>query len=259
MQDQFSELRRTIYTTSRGLQRFRELVVNSVMATDIADPELKELRNVRWAKAFSSSPPTPVSRASSSSAGGMAPPTTALASANSASRDTPRDRRNRKATIVIEHVIQASDVAHTMQHWHIYRKWNEKFFIECYRAYREGRSANNPIDKWYDGELGFFDFYIIPLARKLKDCGVFGVFSEEYLNYALTNRKEWESRGREVVDEMVELVNRMDWPSPMPEAADRSHDGAEPCRYNHEGQDGVAVPPYVATLARATTSGGLSV
>jgi hypothetical protein len=25
-----------------------------------------------------------------------------------------------RATIVIEHIIQASDVSHTMQHWHIY-------------------------------------------------------------------------------------------------------------------------------------------
>ena len=48
--------------------------------------------------------------------------------------------RNRKATIILEHLIQASDVAHTMQHWHIYRKWNELFFQENMRAYREGRS-----------------------------------------------------------------------------------------------------------------------
>jgi hypothetical protein len=30
-----------------------------------------------------------------------------------------------------------------------------------------------------DREIGFFDFYIIPLAKKLKDCGVFGVSSDE--------------------------------------------------------------------------------
>jgi hypothetical protein len=42
---------------------------------------------------------------------------------------------------------------------------------------------------WYEGELGFFDFYIIPLAKKLKDCGVFGVSSGEYLGYAMTNRQ----------------------------------------------------------------------
>lgn len=34
--------------------------------------------------------------------------------------------KNRKATIVIELLMQASDVAHPMQHWHVYSKWNEK-------------------------------------------------------------------------------------------------------------------------------------
>ena len=37
-----------------------------------------------------------------------------------------------------------------------------------------------------------------------KDCGVFGVSSDEYLNYAEKNRQEWEERGEEVVAELVE-------------------------------------------------------
>jgi 3'5'-cyclic nucleotide phosphodiesterase len=178
MEDRYETLRSTIYTTDAELTRFRQLVVNSVMATDIADKELKALRNLRWDRAFSS-------------------------------RIVDLDKRdtvNRKATIVIEHLIQASDVAHTMQHWHIYRKWNERFFIECYQAYKEGRTDTNPADGWYEGEIGFYDYYIVPLAKKLKDCGVFGVSSDEYLNYAMRNRQEWESRGREIVGEMLELV-----------------------------------------------------
>ena len=51
---------------------------------------------------------------------------------------------------------------------------------------------------------GFFDFYIIPLAHKLKECGVFGVSCDEYLQYAENNRKEWVARGEEVVAEMIE-------------------------------------------------------
>jgi hypothetical protein len=50
-----------------------------------------------------------------------------------------------------------------------------------YSAYLEGRAEKNPADFWYDGEIGFFDFYVIPLAKKLKECGVFGVSSAEYL------------------------------------------------------------------------------
>jgi predicted transposase YbfD/YdcC len=67
---------------------------------------------------------------------------------------------DRKATIVIvEHLIQASDVSHTMQeHWHIYRKWNERLFEEMYEAYKEGRAEADPSEFWYKGEIGFFRF-----------------------------------------------------------------------------------------------------
>jgi 3'5'-cyclic nucleotide phosphodiesterase len=175
MDPNYGHLRAAIYSNEDELRRFRQLVVNTVLATDIVDKELKELRNGRWAKAFYE---TTVSNDGS-------------------------DGTNRKATIVIEHLIQASDVAHTMQHWHVYRKWNERFFVECYQAYKSGRSDVDPAENWYRGEIGFFDFYIIPLAKKLKDCGIFGVSSDEYLNYALANRKEWEEKGQEVVEEMM--------------------------------------------------------
>ena len=48
----------------------------------------------------------------------------------------------------------------------------------------------------------------IPLTQKLKDCGVFGVSSDEYLNYAQKNRAEWELKGQTVVAEMVEECHR---------------------------------------------------
>jgi hypothetical protein len=49
------------------------------------------------------------------------------------------------------------------------------------------------------------------LAKKLKDCGVFGVSSDEYLQYAMTNRKMWEERGLEIVSEMLEAAEREPW------------------------------------------------
>jgi hypothetical protein len=177
MSDSFKTLRRTICPTEKELSRFRQLVVNSVMATDIVDADLKNLRNDRWEKAFSSN-----------------------------FTESNRDRVNRRATIVIEHLIQASDVAHTMQHWHVYCKWNEKLFEEMYQAYRDGRSEQDPSEFWYQGEIGFFDHYIIPLAKKLADCGVFGVSSDEYLSYAMKNREEWERRGEAVVASYVEKI-----------------------------------------------------
>ena len=186
----FQDLRAAIYATESERSRFRQLIVNSVMATDIMDKDLKALRNARWEKAFAAeSSPVEISD-------------------NQALRDRAAANKNRKATIVIEHLIQASDVAHTMQHWHIYRKWNQRLYEEMYVAYRQGRSDTDPSVNWYKGEIGFFDFYIIPLAQKLKDCGVFGVSSDEYMCYAMENRREWESRGQEIVAEMVEKVQR---------------------------------------------------
>ena len=74
--------------------------------------------------------------------------------------------------------------------------------MEMTAAYKAGRLAKAPEDFWYEGEKGFFDFYIIPLAKKLKDCGVFGVSSDEYLAYAKQNRAEWEVRGQAIVAEL---------------------------------------------------------
>jgi hypothetical protein len=39
---------------------------------------------------------------------------------------------NGKAMSAIEHLFQASDVAHKMQHWHVYGKWNGQLFEELY-------------------------------------------------------------------------------------------------------------------------------
>jgi class 3 adenylate cyclase len=164
MEPKYHELRRVIYQTQSELNRFRQLVVNSVMATDIVDKELGQLRKKRWEKAFNTG-----------SQQLLAP-------------EAPSDSTNRKATIVIEHLIQAADVAHTMQHWHVFLKWNERLFRELYKAYLDGRSHTDPSVGWYNGELGFFDFYIIPLAKKLENCGVFGVSSDECLEYARANR-----------------------------------------------------------------------
>jgi 3'5'-cyclic nucleotide phosphodiesterase len=175
MRDEYAELRACIFGEVSELKRFRQLLVNSVMATDIFDKELGAARKARWEKAFDVS-----------------------------FKEEHRQGINRKATIVIEHLIQASDVAHTMQHWHVYTKWNEKLFQEMYDAFRSGRTKNDPTENWYQGEIGFFDNYVIPLAKKLKNCGVFGVASDEYLNYALENRREWSSRGKEIVATYVE-------------------------------------------------------
>jgi hypothetical protein len=104
MEDDFKDLRNVIYATEEERKRFRQLVVNGkfkiqyglsagfglgslcwylasstavVLATDIVDAELKQLRNGRWAKAFNGEQPK--------------------------SEEEATAAVNRKATIVLEH------------------------------------------------------------------------------------------------------------------------------------------------------------
>lgn len=179
MRREYKSLRRCICPTDEELVRFQQLVIQMVMSTDIMDQAIGKLRKERWNKAFS----------------------------GNLDNDLVEDR-NRKATIVIEHLIQASDVSHTMQHWHIYRKWNQNLFFELYHAYKQGRLDKDPSPDWYKGELSFFDFYVIPLAKKLDTCGVFGVTSDEFLMYAMANRKEWEMKGEQLVQDYLEIYNK---------------------------------------------------
>jgi hypothetical protein len=47
---------------------------------------------------------------------------------------------------------------------------------------------------------------------KLKDCGIFGVSSQEYLSYAIRNRQEWEVKGEGLVAIMAEKAKTL-WTS----------------------------------------------
>jgi hypothetical protein len=135
-EDTYSALRNAIYATKEEMLRFRQIVVNSVMATDIMDPILKAQRNARWERAF----------------------------ADGIKGKLTREQTNRRATIVLDHIIQASDVAHTMQHFFVFKQHNERLFREMKTAYENGRSEKDPAEFWYQGELGFFDFYVVRIT-----------------------------------------------------------------------------------------------
>ena len=217
MQPKFADLQRCIFDTRAEYERFRQLLVNTVLATDIFDPELKALRNMRWDTAFHEGPLlVEFSQNEESTESNSEGLSNSLHGAGygSAEVTSPKMNKeistNRKATIVIEHIIQASDVAHTMQHWHVYLRWNEKLFQEMYLAYKMGRAPMDPAVGWYKGELWFFDNYVIPLAKKLDECGVFGVASDECLFNAMDNRREWADKGESVVKEMMSRCLQLD-------------------------------------------------
>ena len=182
MTPNFATLRQTIFSNMSEKKRFRQLLVNSVVATDILDRDLKLNRDKRWNKAFRKKTVVKF------------PEKVRL--------------KDLQATMVIEHLLQAADSGHTMQNFQTYLKWNERLFEEMYTAYNDGRAEHDPSLQWYVAELAYFDKFVIPLATRLSDCGVFGDSGSDYLIHAMENRKLWKERGKELVSKMLERYTR---------------------------------------------------
>jgi hypothetical protein len=123
-----------------------------------------------------------------------------------------------------------------MQHWKVYQKWNRRLFDELFTAYKADRMDRDPSDFWYESELKFFDSYIIPLAKKLKDCGVFGVSGDECLNYATDNRREWESKGRMIVGELVANYQQREREEAEARAAAAAANAGSPAKKSKRGR-----------------------
>ena len=93
------------------------------------------------------------------------------------------------ARAIAEQIMQAADVSHTMQHFDTFVKWNQSLYHEILAAYNRSQDENNdrnddeeqqeqqqrhPAQNWYESQIGFFDGYVIPLAKRLDACGAFG-------------------------------------------------------------------------------------
>mmetsp|Transcript_33847 Transcript_33847/g.82044 ORF Transcript_33847/g.82044 Transcript_33847/m.82044 type:complete len:139 (-) Transcript_33847:201-617(-) len=75
---------------------------------------------------------------------------------------------------------------------------------QSYEAYlHHGRVDKNPAVFGIRVKLVSFDFYSIPLSKKLRDCGVFGATSDENLNYTESNRALWVQGGEAIVQEIL--------------------------------------------------------
>ena len=70
-------------------------------------------------------------------------------------------------------------------------------------VFKTGRADSDPTDIWCKGEFGFFDFYIIPLAKKWHECGIHGEANEEYLKNAMENRRLWAEKGEKLVAKYI--------------------------------------------------------
>jgi len=166
-QDEYVDLRRAIYHTEQEFELFRELLVRSVLATDVSDKELQNQTVERWEEAFGKP---------------------------DGNHEAPLNENQRK-TALVEHIMQVTTNVHAMQHWHIYHRWSGALFNENAKAYEDLRIDQSPTEFWFKQELDYFDSYVLPLARRLKGSLVFEAMGEELAEHAWSNRCEWEEKG----------------------------------------------------------------
>lgn len=192
MDDDFDQLRSCICSNKTELRRFRQLMVNGIMATDISCPELRAARRDRWVRAFNDSQDSTTASSTATNGGGFRA---------SRSRDLLRDSDG-KATAVYECVVQAAVYAPAMQHFKTYSKFNMLLFEERFLAYMDGKESYDPGLGWYDNELDFFDATMVPLVTQLRESGVFGAFGLELEGMVLENRSEFCLQGEAMIDRM---------------------------------------------------------
>lgn len=266
----YDELRKAMIPTADDKFRFRKIVIDMVMCTDISSPERVQIGENKWNRAFegandSVSPmghknsseteknfknnnksssfqrPSQVCRSNKfygrrhsvdcGSATNMSPlshhfshrPQMYLngATIEFYPKDSTNVERKLRANAVLEQMMQAADIAHTMQSWETFIKWNSRLYAELHDAFINGR-GDDPSQSWYAGQIAFYDSCVLPLAKRLGDCGAFGEDIENdahdiqleggniFFRSAQENRRRWELEGRAMSDALARLVNEQD-------------------------------------------------
>jgi 3'5'-cyclic nucleotide phosphodiesterase len=96
-EERFTSLRQTLCPNAAETARFRRLVITAIIGTDLVDKELNDSRVRRWNEAFGSTGPFQTLKEESAE----------------------NEVANRKATIIMELLVQAAHISHTMQHWYV--------------------------------------------------------------------------------------------------------------------------------------------
>lgn len=104
MDPMYSNLQKAIYQNEAELRRFRQLVVNMILATDIFDKDMKSIREQRWDKAFHAYDDQCHDDGKKKDDDDVQKESSTRSIASTALNQVI----NLKATVVIEHLIQSS-------------------------------------------------------------------------------------------------------------------------------------------------------
>lgn len=113
-----------------------------------------------------------------------------------------------RESVIMETIIKSADVAHNLQGFDQMAKWSDCLYLELRKAFVE-KKGDDPMNGWFNNQIGFLDFYLLPLARKLDDTGAFGdtrgaIFSD----IVEKSRERWTKEGMGVTMKIIMEGNK---------------------------------------------------
>jgi hypothetical protein len=241
----FANLREAIMPTPEASLAFREKVIDIILATDISSKERAQILKSKWIEAFDETEKTFVVLDKEQEAEDVFAST---AHSSSQKEHESQQRRHSictsgttkvvrvdlqkaiaaqafhlngqpcdmlsaghmllKSEVVLETMMIVADVAHTMQDFDVFVKWNKSLYCELLHAFVIGRNGFDPSAGWYENQIGFYKGYIIPLAEKLERCGVFGDKGSVFVECARVNLQRWTEDGSEISKTMVASIRK---------------------------------------------------
>lgn len=116
----------------------------------------------------------------------------------------PDETDELKASVVMEHLIRAADIGANMQGWQQMKKWSNRLFFEL-KATHDDNRGEDPQCNWFENQITFLESYIMPLARRLDDMGVFGdTIGPMFARIVQQNRERWVCEGRAETAQIVQ-------------------------------------------------------
>jgi len=106
-----------------------------------------------------------------------------------------------KAEVLMETIMTAADVAHNLQGWNQMKKWSNRLYLELRKAYVAKRGFDAQT-KWFENQIGFLESYLLPLAHRLEDTGVFPS-NIEFAKIVEDNRDRWLTEGYDVAQDII--------------------------------------------------------
>lgn len=115
----------------------------------------------------------------------------------------PEEIDQLRETVVMETIMKAADVAHNLQGWDQMAKWSNRLFLELKKAFVQGR-GDDPQAGWFNNQIGFLEAYLLPLARKLDDTGVFGdTRGSIFAHIVEENKERWMREGASLTANII--------------------------------------------------------